>query len=214
MNRKNSVYNPLKNCVGLYDNLSEYILKFYQTTVRIDEFIKEENTQDNLEPFWDLPDGYLKRYKFDDFPKEINDIFDRFKIFLNDNKYIYFLPIFIFKNIYTIENGIYCIDISNNIAYKFKEIDNLNKIYIYSDFNICISYFLNLKNAIIKDGTQGFINGIVQIGQIYEIINNSFGNTNFDIKSVSVPQQQFTKMMGISCREQLFIKNQLVKMTL
>ena len=61
------------------------------------------------------------------------------------------------------------------------------------------------------NAVKGFIDGLLQIGGIYDRVQNCLDKSSFTSESITVPQQQFTKMVGVSCREQLLIANQMIK---
>lgn len=212
MNRKFSCQMPYNE---LIKNPIEDVLKFYQTTVKINEFLDTKKNESNniINEYWKLPDGYLKSYKFNEFPENFKLILENFKLFLCEKDDIYFCPIFIFKDITNIENGIYSLDFMSNTAYKFKEIDSTleETMYLKCTYNMGIVYFLKLEYSIGKELQQGFIDGLLQIGGIYDRVQNCLDKSSFTSESITVPQQQFTKMVGVSCREQLLIANQMIK---
>ena len=129
-------------------------------------------------------------------------------VFLKEQKYIYFLPIFIFNKSPNISSGIYSIDFINKMLYKYKI---FNEGKFEKDFDICISYFIDLNECVFLDGEAGFINGIFQIGRIYENIEWVATENGFQSYSKFVSQQSFSHELGINCRTQLFIKNQFLR---
>jgi len=135
--------------------------------------------------------------------------------FLKEEKYIYFIPIFIIKKSNKVPSGIYCIDFNSKCLYKYKELDGkiLSEEMLDKDFNICICYFVDLNKSVFIAGEDGFVRGVIQIGRLYEKIDNIAKENNFEVCSTFVPQQSFTHAIGINCRRQLFVTNQFIKET-
>lgn len=199
------------------------VLKFYQSTVNILELydLREKNRNDILDKinikaydnYFDLPESYIESVSFNKLSSKEKIIMEKINSFLKNQEYIYILPIFIIDKSNNIPSGIYSVDFKNRILYKYKKFDKQNfGIEIFEkDFNICISYFIDLNESMFLDGELGFINGIIQIGRIYENIESLANENGFETYSKFVPQQSFTNKLGINCRMQLFIKNQILR---
>lgn len=191
------------------------ILKFYQSTVSIQELyyknnIEKEKAYDN---YFDLPESFIESITFDKLSNKEKKIIDKINDFLEGQKHIYFLPIFIFNKSNSIPSGIYSADFKKGILYKFKDFyeNGFSVGAFQGSFNICISYFIDLYESVFLDGEAGLINGILQIGRIYENIEFAAKENGFETFSKFVSQQSFSHNIGINCRTQLFIKNQFLR---
>lgn len=196
------------------------ILRFYQSTVRTREIEDKWNNYRNyilktriFNNYFDIPESYIEAISICKASKVEEEIFSKIGEFLKGQDYIYLLPIFIIHKSDNIPSGIYSIDFINGILYKFEELSNIicNKDLLEEDFNVCISYFIDINECSLIDEELGFINGIIQIGRLYENIEQISLENNISTSSKFIPQQSFTHDLGINCREQLFIKNQILR---
>jgi len=212
MNKKsNSIYTT-----ATYKDREKNVLKFYQSAVSIGELKKEhtiynEHKKDNN--YYDIPDSFIELIPLEEMSNKEQAIISEIDQFLKEENYIYFTPVFIVNNCDKVPSGIYCIDFVNRYLYKYKELNKeiFREKIIAEDFNICICYFIDLNKSVFIDGEVGFINGIIQIGRMYEKMVNIAKKNNFKIYSTFIPQQAFSYMVGINCRRQLFITNQFIK---
>ena len=200
------------------------VLKFYQSTVNISELYNPWNESRNAimdtinikayDNYFDLPESYIESISFDKLSNKEKIVINRMDVFLKDQEFIYFLPIFIINESSSIPSGIYSIDFINRVLYKYKEFNkqSFGEEIFQKDFNICISYFVDLNESVFLDGELGFINGVFQIGRIYEDIERVAKENGFHAYSEFISQQAFTHKLGINCRTQLFIKNQFLGM--
>lgn len=194
------------------------VLKFYQSTVNITELYNLWNESKTCimdrinikayDNYFDIPESYIECLSFNSLSNNEKKIINKMNVFLKEQKYIYFLPIFIFNKSPNISSGIYSIDFINKMLYKYKI---FNEGKFEKDFDICISYFIDLNECVFLDGEAGFINGIFQIGRIYENIEWVATENGFQSYSKFVSQQSFSHELGINCRTQLFIKNQFLR---
>lgn len=199
------------------------VLKFYQSTVNITELynlwneskacIMDKISIKAYDSYFDLPESYIEYISFNKLSNKEKFIMEKISSFLKNQEYVYILPIFIIDKSNNIPSGIYSADFKNSILYKYKEFNRQNfGIEIFEkDFNICISYFIDLNECVFLDGEAGFINGIFQIGRIYENIEWVATENGFQSYSKFVSQQSFSHELGINCRTQLFIKNQFLR---
>ncbi len=199
------------------------VLKFYQSTVNITELYNLWNESKTYmidkisikayDNYFDLPESYIESISFNKLSNKEKFIMEKISSFLKNQEYVYILPIFIIDKSNNIPSGIYSADFKNSILYKYEEFNRQNfGIEIFKkDFNICISYFIDLNESVFLDGELGFVNGIFQIGRIYENIEYVANENEFETYSMFVPQQSFTHKLGINCSTQLFIKNQFLR---
>lgn len=196
------------------------ILKFYQSTVRIKELENKRRSYKDyiskaraLNNYFDIPESYIEAISICKASYIEKEIFNEIEEFLKEEGYVYLLPIFIICGSNNIPSGIYSIDFVNGVLYKFEELNSItcNKDLLEEEFNICISYFLDISHCSFLDEELGFINGIIQIGRLYEKIEQVSMKNNISTFSKFMPQQSFTHDLGINCREQLYIKNQVLR---
>lgn len=191
------------------------VLRFYQSTVSIQELYYENNIEKEkaYDNFFDLPESFIESITFDKLSNNEKKIIDRISDFLESQKHIYFLPVFIVSQSNELPSGIYSVDFKNRVLYKYKEFNEHDfGVGTFEDsFNICIAYFIDLYESVFLDGEAGLINGILQIGRIYENIEFAAKENGFETFSKFVSQQSFSHNIGINCRTQLFIKNQFLR---
>lgn len=196
------------------------ILRFYQSTVRTGKFAHRQNNYRNymletrkFNNYFDIPESYIEAISICKTSYIEEEVFNTIGKFFKEQDYIYLLPIFLIHKSDNIPLGIYSIDFIDGVLYKFEELNNIicNKDLMEEDFNMCISYFLDIKQCSLIDEELGFINGIIQIGRLYENIEQVSRQNNMSTYSKFIPQQSFTHDLGINCREQLFIKNQILR---
>lgn len=198
------------------------VLRFYQSTVNIQElynlwnenrrYIVDKINIRSYDNYFDLPESYMDSVSFNRLSTKEKIIMEKMNDFFKNQEFVYILPIIIIDKSNNIPSGIYSVDFKNRILYKYKEFErqNFGMEVFKESFNICISYFIDLNKSVFLDGELGLINGIIQIGRLYENIE-SIGKNGFDTYSKFVPQQSFTHRLGINCRLQLFIKNQVLR---
>ncbi|WMM24464.1 hypothetical protein RBU61_16250 [Tissierella sp. MB52-C2] len=210
--------------IGFMDNKRvQNVLKFYQSTVNIQElynlwYKNKEYIVDKInikayDNYFDLPESYMESVSFNRLSIKEKIVMEKMNDFFKNQEFIYILPIFIIDKSNNIPSGIYSVDFKNKVLYKYKEFErqNFGMEVFKESFNICISYFIDLNESVFLDGELGFINGIIQIGRLYENIESVAKEKEFETYSKFVPQQSFTHKLGINCRLQLFIKNQVLR---
>lgn len=193
------------------------VLKFYQTTVNIKELYN--SVDDNVlnlnlcNNYWDLPEGFTDLVLLSNLSSKEKRVLDKVGDFIKHEDKVYLLPILIVNHTKTIPSGIYSIDFIKNIAYKYKDFDisSFEKEIIHKDFDMCLCYFLDLDYSVFLEGELGFVNGIIQIGRLYESIECFSKDNEIMTYSEFIPQQSFSKKIGVNCRKQLFIKIQFLK---
>lgn len=197
----------------------ENVLKFYQSTVNIPELYnkwnEDEKSKINIKAYdnyFDLPESYLDSFTMSNLSANELHIFSKINDFFKSEKPTYILPIFVINKSKNIPPGIYSIDFIKKILFKYKEFDKQTfGATIHEDFDICICYFVDLYESVFYYGELGFTNGIFQIGKLFETVECEAKKYKICTYSEYVPQQIFSRNLGINCRVQIFIKNQYLK---
>lgn len=191
------------------------ILRFYQSTVSVNELLEESknNGCSKMKINFNIPDLSINRIPFSQITGDIKMMVEKLVKFELSKEMVYFLPILIVKNADCISSGIYCIDYNEKCLIKYKDIDyeKCDLKCLKDDFDIGISYFLDINMAVMDKGESGFIEGILQIGRVMEHIHMAADKIDLRIHNLLVPQQAFTHGLGLNCRSMLYISNQFVR---
>ena len=114
-------------------------------------------------------------------------------------------PVVVFMNDRNVEKpGVYSYDFSadklhmiENLEGRVKELINPNQ-----EYNMTICFFLNLIQALALYGRKGYIRGLEEIGYLSLGLVNKYENMN----RISVPEQEFTHLIGVNTRHILLIE--------
>jgi hypothetical protein len=191
------------------------ILRFYQSTISVSELLEESKNDgySDMKTNFNIPDLSINRIPFSQITGDIKMIVEELVRFELPKEMVYFLPILIIKNSDCISSGIYCIDYNKKYLIKYKEIDykQWGLKCLKDDFDIGISYFLDINMAVMDKGESGFIEGILQIGRVMEHMDTTADKIDLRFYNLLVPQQAFTHGLGLNCRSILYISNQFVR---
>lgn len=119
------------------------------------------------------------------------------------------IPVVVFMNDRNVEKpGVYSYDFSadklhmiENLEGRVKELINPNQ-----EYNMTICFFLNLIQALALYGRKGYIRGLEEIGYLSLGLVNKYENMN----RISVPEQEFTHLIGVNPRHILLIETLII----
>lgn len=199
--------------VLLNHNELDRILKFHQSNVTFvnpEHVIKRDiNKMDwiamnkNKVIFSDI---VLKKYMVSELPSYLKEVYKTLKGQFSKIDTPLILPIFSILKSKDIEKGLYTFNFEEGIFIKYKELPEKETFstIVDNDLDICLSYFLNIERAIFLYEGGGYINGILQVGEISGYLASRL---NFKILNVYLPSMEFSKDLGINVRKQMLIKN-------
>lgn len=184
--------------------LENTVRRFFQSTINyLPQEFSVESKVNHL--FFDAPENYDYEYSIDDLNGAIRTVLD-----IIDQAYsseiMYMSLSFIINNCPSLEDGIYYYYANDKSLLRYKEIDH--KTIKDNEFEICISYFVDIGNSLFLSEARGFIEAILQIGRTSEKISAAFDRER--VFFFNPNPNIFTHAIGINLVRQLLILNQCI----
>ena len=157
------------------------VLKFYNRSVSVLPVIESEDLQQwkkFKEGKFRFSDIVLHKYDRDKLPEHYKRLYSVFYNKCSKVELPLYMPILVvLKDEEEIKKGIYSFDFKENLIIKYAEIneDEEYKKIINQGIDIEVALFLCLEDSIISYGTKGFIEGILQIGELSGKIKEIYG---------------------------------------
>ncbi|PLS35133.1 hypothetical protein CYV26_06960 [Carnobacterium maltaromaticum] len=199
-------WNEYKNMM-LDEEFLKETLKYQQRSIDVikkKDDLEFKNTILNLDRV-KSSDTRIQSYHFEQFPTDIQDIFEEISNSYEQFKYKVTMPILVsMSTIGDLPPGCYSFDFVNNSLILFET--NLSKMNKVVTDGIILGYFLNIEDAICFYNKKAYIKGIKEIGYVSKRNQIMFDNMErLKIRDSYLPEQQLTNAMGINLTKCLLI---------